>query len=382
MRIKSQALRLLTLVSVGLGSAAAHAEHDGTAALGAWNDYALAAITPDFGWAEQKNAVAPTALTLALDADGETRAPSFQLIHSSDELKLGFSFGSELVGDMPSTGTSVSTLSPALLGAGLERSYFSPSLTQRIGEETTISAAAVFVYQQFATWGMGVGVSTPQLNSGPPFSTVVREESVGSGARVQLNRNLEEDIDLVASAQSRINMNAFQSYRGVFSDPGDFDIPAVAGVGLLWSANHRFQVGVGVNRVMWSDIDAFTSSALPRSVLRLLGDGTSPYFAWRDLTVYDFDLGFRATPFDTIALTITTHQQPEPTSALLRRALEDGTSDVDFGVRYGHDFGTAGRFSLGASYAPADYYFGNYTYSDRDASGNQIEVEAFWSVDF
>jgi len=381
-RIESHALRLLAVVSVGLGSAVAQAEPGGAPALGAWNDYALAVITPDFGWAEQKSAVAPTALSLALDADGAARAPSFQLIPSSDDLELGFSFGTDLVGDMPSTGAGVSTLSPTLVGAGLERSYFSPSLTQRIGDETTISAAAVFVYQQFATWGMGVGVSTPQLNSGPPFITVVREESVGSGARVQLNRNLEDDIDLVASAQSRINMNAFQSYRGVFSDPGDFDIPAVAGVGLLWNANQRFQIGVGVNRVMWSDIDAFTSSALPRSVLRLLGDGTSPNFAWRDLTVYDFDLGFRATPTDTIALTVTTHQQPEPTSAVLRQALEDNTSEVDFGVRYGHDFGPAGRFSLGASYAPADYYFGNYTYSDRDVTGNQIEVEAFWSVDF
>ena len=230
---------------------------------------------------------------------------------------------------------------------------------------------------------MGTGVSTQPLGFGPPISTVVREESVGTGARVQLNRNLEDGVDFVASAQSRINMNAFQTYRGVFSDPGDFDIPAVAGVGLLWDATHRLQIGVGVNRVLWSDIAPFTSAALPRSLLRLLGDGTSPEFAWRDLTVYDFDLGWRATRTDTIALTMTSHQQPEPTSALLRRALEDGgSSDVDFGVRYAHDFGLGGRLSIGASYAPADYYFGYYSYSDRNSTGNQIEVEAFWSMDF
>jgi hypothetical protein len=369
------------LVSASLGGAFAHAESRDSAALGAWQDYALGSITPDFDWAEQQNTVAPTALSLALEADA-SRAPSIQLIPSTENLKLSVSFGSELVGDLPAAGQSVSALSPTLTGAGLERNYFSPSLTQRIGDETTISGAAVFVYQQFATWGMGTGVSTPQLNSGPPFSTVVREDSVGTGARVQLNRNLEDGIDLVASAQSRINMNAFQSYRGVFSDPGDFDIPAVAGLGMLWDANSRLQIGVGVNRVMWSDIEPFTSSALPRSLLRLLGDGTSPTFAWRDLTVYDFDVGFRATRVDTISLTMTSHQQPEPTSAVLRRALDEGSSDVDFGVRYGHDFGLGGRLSIGASYAPADYYFGYYSYSDRNTTGNQIEVEAIWSMDF
>ena len=381
MRVSSQALRLLLSLSAGLGGVCAHAETQANATLGAWEDYAIDSISPDFDWAEPTHAVAPTALTLALEAD-ESRASAFQLIPSAENLRLGVSFGSELVGDLPNAGQGVSALSPTLTGAGLQRSYFSPSLTQRIGDETTISGAAVFVYQQFATWGMGTGVSTPQLNSGPPFSTVVREESVGTGARVQLNRNLESGLDLVASAQSRINMNAFQSYRGVFSDPGDFDIPAVAGLGMLWDANRRLQIGVGVNRVLWSDIEPFPSGALPRSLLRLLGDGTSPTFAWRDLTVYDFDVGFRATRADTFSLTLTSHQQPEPNSAVLRRALDEGSSEVDFGVRYGHDFGLGGHLSIGASYAPADYYFGYYSYSDRNATGNQVEVEAIWSMDF
>src|SRR5262249_34934693 len=156
-----------------------------------------------------------------------------------------------LVGDLPNAGQGVSALSPTLRGAGLERSYFTPALTQRIGDDTTASAAAVFVYQAFATWGMGAGVSTHQFSSGPPIAATVNEESVGSGWRLQLNRDTDTGVDMVASYQSRVNMDAFQNYRGVFSDPGDFDIPAVAGLGFLWGAQQRVQIGVGVNRVMW-----------------------------------------------------------------------------------------------------------------------------------
>jgi hypothetical protein len=117
-------------------------------------------------------------------------------------------------------------------------------------------------------------------------------------------------------------------------------------------------------------------------VLRLLGDGNSPSFAWQDLTVFDLDLGWRATKKDTFALTVTTHQQPEPTSSILRKALSDSSSDADVGVRYLRDFGSAGRLSLGASYAPIEYFLSNYSYSDHNLTGNQIEAEAVWSMDF
>jgi hypothetical protein len=336
-------------------------------------------MTPSFSWAEQKQAAAPTALTIAIDAD-LSRTHAFQQIPVAEHLSIGLAFGSQMVGDMP--GVSMGAIGPELAGAGFERSYFAPTVTRRIGDDTTVSASAVFVYQQFATWGLGAGVSTQSLSAGPPLYSTRVEESVGSGFRLQFNREIQDGLGFVTSVQSRVNMDAFQAYRGVYSDPGDFDIPSIAAVGLSWNANDSLTIGAGVSRVMWSDVTAFTSRALPRRVLRLLGDGTSPEFAWRDLTVVGVNFDWRATPVDAFNLTLTTHQQPEPTAALLRQALTQGSSNMDLGLNYAHDFGRAGSLSLGASYAPVEYFLGNSSYADRNSSGNVVEVEAVWTTHF
>ena len=123
---------------------------------------------------------------------------------------------------------------------------------------------------------------------------------------------------------------------------------------------------------------------VPRRFLALLGDGTSPAFEWRDHTVLNFDIGWRPSLRDEFVLRVTSQQQPEPTSTLLRQALAyTGVySGANLALLFRHHFDRFGTLRLGASYAPAQYFLGNLSYADHDLNGDQVEVEAVWSMAF
>jgi len=349
--------------------------------LGAWQDYAIGAVTPDFDWADHNAAVAPSVATLA-ERTVAAREEAFSWSPERATVQFSVAAGSGTLADLPTLETDRAGVTHLGFNGGLERSFVSPKVSHALNEDTSISASAVFVYQQFASWNFGEGVNTIHAGSSSAYTSPVSESSSGSGVRLELNRSLAPELGLVASYQSRINMDALQTYRGVFSDPGDFDLPAIAGVGFAWQPMSNVLLGTGVSRVLWSDVTAFTSRALPRDLLRLLGDGTSPAFEWSDLTVIQLNLGWQVSPQDLLTMTISTHQQPVPTSTVLRSALERNSNETDIGLRYAHDFSPAMRLSLGASYAPAEYFLGNASFWRHDSSGNQLEVEAVWSMSF
>lgn len=374
----------LPLSALALALSAAFAPSTSAAstdALGAWKAYALRGLTPDFAWAERPavERVTPTVVGSAF-ATRSAVMPALRFgAAEGSPLRVGVS--QAFAGDTPGTESGGLGASQLLRqGQALERTFVAPSLTRAIGDSTSLTGAVVFAHQQFATLGLGWSTSAELL---PPTQLPLsNESSVGTGVRIQLDEQLGERLGFRAAYQSKVDMDAFQSYRGVFADPGDFDIPAVAAAGLSWAVAPGHALGVDVQRVMYSDISVFTSGALPIRFLSLLGDGGSPVFAWRDLTLYSLDYAWQASPVDTLMLRWTSQQQPVPTSTILEAALADEFTDNNLALIYTRRFSDFGSLRLGASYAPAQYFLGNASYTDRDGGGDQVEVEAVWTVAF
>ncbi len=369
--------RPITALTIGLLAAA----HTGGAVAGSglahWHAYARAAITPDYEWAERDTAArAPTVfdqrplLSVAVD--------SATILRLDDESVLSIGIEQALVRDGGLASGKAMALT--LNGAGLERTAVAPSLSRSVGNDGWLSAAVILASQQFATWGLGAGTRSVALPGAAP--SALSETSYGTGVRVSLSQPLSSSLELTSAFQSRIDMDAFNNYRGIYSEPGDFDLPAVASVGLKWRPSARGVLGVGVSRIGYGDVAPFTSRALPPSLLALIGDGTSPVFAWRDLTVVNVDWAWRPVASTALTLRYSTQQQPEPTSNLLASALAERYTDRNFALSVLHGFGSGAAFELHASYAPVLYFLGNTSYAQRTSSGDQLEVEAVWSVPF
>lgn len=358
---------------------------ESTDSLGAWRDYAARGVTPEFTWAARPSAAAvePSVLDARLDTRSALM-PSLSFASNAPGLSLSVrhAYASETP-SAESAGFAAQEL--ARSGTGLERTFIMPSVTRALGDSTTITGALVIAYQQFATPGLGqvsVNDTLPVGLQGGYNTGGYNESSMGSAVRIEAAERIGDNLTLHTAFQSKLDMEAFQSYRGVYADPGDFDVPAIASVGLGWSPSPRHRLGFDVQRVMYSDVNTFTSSALPTRFLSLLGDGATPDFTWRDLTVYGVDWTWQASARNAIQLRYSTQLQPEPSSELLYHALEDDFTDNNFALGFTHRFDRMGALRFAASYAPAQYFMGNYSYSDREGDGDHVELEAVWSIAF
>ncbi len=355
--------------------------------LEAWRSYALADLTQGFSWARGSEPML-SAPSLFDRGNAHLAPPPSRFAGAAvDPAPLQVSFVKSKVADTPMFVPSDSLGLMQDYTPGLQRYIVAPSFSEPWGENSALSFSAIFAYQRFAGLGLGID-SVPVQDSGAfaasPLMGRNSEGSYGSGMRVDFNSALTDRLSWQVGYQSRVNMDAFNDYRGVYSEPGSFDIPASANAGLGFALTPRLKFDLGVERVMYSEITPFTSDALPTRFLVLLGSSISPAFAWQNLSVYSVGGSWR-DPLDSVwTLHYSTREQPLPTSPLLQSALEPYLSSHDIEFGFAHVFGLNSSLHLAATYAPTQFVLGLPTsYSLRTGdSGNVIEYETTWVTRF
>lgn len=341
----------------------------------AWADYARTAMTPQFGWAEPARAE-PRLSDQAANLLSETTRSEFRTALASKIVELNFTQtrGNDIAAAHVASASLIDESSP-----GLSQTLVGAQVMHEFSGGARVGAGVVVAEQQFASFGLG----SEQVDSGDRVRLLGHESSTSAGVRLNLAQPIGSNVLMQASLQSKIDMQPFQSYRGVFSDPGDFDIPAEAELSTRFALTPKFGVTLGTQHILYSELKAFSSYALPERFLSLLGDGTSPEFAWRDLTVFDVQLDYALGRSSRVDFRYSTQQQPEPSASLLYSALQEEFTDRNFAVGLTHRFERAGEFRFMATHAPVEYFLGTTSaLGQRDANGEQIEFEARWRVDF
>lgn len=359
--------------------------------LSQWREYARRGVMPEYSWSDaQGPRVAPTLLdTLQADASMLRSASLAAVGLTGSRLSVGFD--STGVGTDIGNGVTPSRRSGMVDFDGprnvIRNEFVSSTYESTLGRQGRFGVTAIAARQRFASDGLGAAPWSDRGHlagtwAGSHDAAARQGSSAGHGMRVSYWSPLVTNVAWSVSAQSRLDMDAFKSFRGVYAEAGDFDIPGRVEARLSWAPVSFATVALGVDRVYYSDIDTFTSAALPTRFLALLGDGNGPVFAWRDLTVYSIE-GVLADRWDgRWSLRYTSTQQPTPTSALLERALDDLSSN-NVMLGYSHGIGRFGQLALNASYSADTYFLGAMPYSQRDFDrSSQFEVEAVLSVPF
>jgi hypothetical protein len=210
-----------------------------------------------------------------------------------------------------------------------------------------------------------------------------QESGNGTGVRLTLREELVPGFAIEAGYQSRIDMQEFAHVRGVYANAADLDIPARATVSVDFKLTARSAINVAVERVVYSDINAFPSRFLPDRFLSLLGDSTSPEFAWDDLTVYSVGWTWNDGLSQQWYIDFSTRSQPSPSSSLLSQALASELADSAITLGYSRRTGANSQLGLTAAYAPPEYTFGGSVLGvTTDYLDQQFEMEAFWTLAF
>ncbi len=347
--------------------------------LGPWQDYLARELTPDF-------MLDPTAGPLRvswLDEQSVFILPLFakQLLGEPEtflRLEVDWQYSDELAMNSFDPVMSSGTL-------GLERRLVSPGLMHRLNDNQLISVSAVFATQSYGVSRLGMQSYDQSLpiNLRSSVYDPYQETGYGAGVSLALRSEIRDGITLDAGFQSRINMNEFANFRGVYSQPADLDIPARARFGLAFQASDKSWLNVSVERVLYSEVGAFASRNLPGRFLSLLGDSTSPSFSWDDLTVYSVGWAWADNKGSSWHIDFSSRSQPSPSSKILSQAIDSDLAQNAMTIGYSRRMSMSSRFNVNAAYAPAEYAFGgNVLGVTTDQLSQDFELEAAWTWDF
>jgi len=347
--------------------------------LGPWQDYLARELTPDF----MADTVSEPLRISWLDYDSVVILPAFAegLVEGRSGPQLEIKVEWQRSGEFEAPGFS-HEMQP---GLGFERRLLAPGIFHRLNDGHVLGVSAVLAQQSFGVSSLGLRSYEDQLPGYLQNSTYAPYEETGFGAGVKLavRSEVASGLAIDAGFQSRIDMEEFASYRGVYSQPADLDIPARASLGLAFQASNRSWLNLSVERVMYSDVNAFPSRMLPDRFLSLLGDSTSPVFSWDDLTVYSVGWSWSNGDDTRWRLDLSSRSQPSPTSVVLSRALDEEIANNAMILGYSKKLSDTRRFNVNAAYAPSEYAFGgNVLGVTSDNLDQNFEIEAFWTWDF
>jgi long-chain fatty acid transport protein len=348
--------------------------------LGPWQDYLARELTPEF---MDDASIEPLHISW-MDYESVVILPVFaeQLMGKRSNSSLRIDLEWQYSGETSAPGLSRDQKQP---GLGFERTLLSPGIMHQFNDNQLLGVSAIFAHQSYGVANLGMRSYDSEIPSylQTPTYSPYEESGYGTGVRLTVRSEITEGMAFDAGFQSRIDMEEFASYRGVYSEPADLDIPARASVGLAFQASSHSWLNVSVERVMYSEVNAFPSRMLPDRFLSLLGDSTSPEFSWDDLTVYSVGWSWSNGDDTQWHLDFSSRSQPTPSSHTLSQALAGDLADNAMVLGYSKRLGQSSRFDMNAAYAPSEFAFGgNVLGVTSDNLDQNFEIEAFWTWDF
>ncbi|MEJ8569554.1 OmpP1/FadL family transporter [Elongatibacter sediminis] len=241
-------------------------------------------------------------------------------------------------------------------GVDLAQVFIAPTWTFRFAEDQALGVSPIIAWQRFEIENVGSFApfsSDPQNLSDRGF-----DKSWGFGLQIGWQGALGAGVRGGISYRSKIYMQAFNRYRGLFAEQGDFDIPPMINAGLAWKFTPNQHLLLDIQHVAYSEIDAVGNPMLPHLQLARLGDDDGAGFGWDDVTT--LKLGWQWDPNERHAWRagVSYGEQPIPDSEVLFNILAPGVPEWHFTGGFTHRFE---RLELSGMvfYAPSKSVTGN-----------------------
>lgn len=178
-------------------------------------------------------------------------------------------------------------------GVDLAKLFAQFTYARKIDANSSWGISPIIAYQRFEAKGLSrfAGIS----NAPTKLSDNGHDSSHGYGISVGWQGRVSPALTLGAAYQSRVYMDEFDEYAGLFAEQGDFDIPSSWTAGLAWDVTPASKILLDVQRINYAEVDSVGNTRIGKraSCAKLGGTGTSGClggengigFGWEDMTV-------------------------------------------------------------------------------------------------
>lgn len=172
------------------------------------------------------------------------------------------------------------------LGVDLVQLVIAPTVGYKVNADHAIGVSPLLAFQRFKAEGLQAFDNAPGFPpfTGAPGNVTNRgySNSNGFGVRVGWQGRFTPAFSMGASYSTRVRMSPFNSYRGLFAEAGDFDMPETFVVGVAFNPSPAWTVALDWQRIGYSKIAAVGNASAARAPL---GAVNGPGFGWRDVEV-------------------------------------------------------------------------------------------------
>ncbi len=190
------------------------------------------------------------------------------------------------------------------LGVNLEQLIIAPTWAYKVNEQHSIGVSPLIGYQRFHINGID---SFKPISSAPNnLTNVPTDDAWGLGVRIGWQGHISDTVTLGAAYSSKVYMSKFDSYKGLFANQGDFDIPENFNLGVAWKATPGLTLALDYQRINYGGVDAISNSsqqpgctgvnpAGPGTGSACLGGSNGIGFGWKSIDVWKLGAEFKAS---------------------------------------------------------------------------------------
>lgn len=252
-------------------------------------------------------------------------------------------------------GTRTGIFCAGLLGVNLNQAFLSVAAAKKFGK-VSVGIAPILAMQQIEIHGLGAfaGISSDPNN----LTNRGLVTSWGYGVRGGIEVALRPNVRVGVSGNSRVYMEEFDKYKGLFAEQGDFDIPASLQAGIAIDLRPDLTAMFDYRRIWYSDIAAISNDSQNASLAGAgntafnLGNDLGAGFGWRDIEIYKFGLEWRANDQWTWRAGYAHGENPVRPDDVMFNILAPGIVEDEYTAGAKYKWSDTLELELAGMYAP------------------------------
>ncbi len=268
-------------------------------------------------------------------------------------------------------------------GVDLSQLFIAGTYARKLTPAVSVGVSPILVYQRFKAYGVGsfAGFSSDPAN----LSDKGYDDSFGYGARLGVQGEVIPGLTLGAAYQTKMEMEEFDKYKGLFAEQGDFDIPSTWTIGAAFKINPQHVVTFDIQEIKYTDVNSVSNPFIPNIMTSLLGSDTGAGFGWEDIMVYKLGYQFAMSPTMTWRVGYSQNDQPIPSSEVLFNILAPGVIEQHYTAGLTWNVNPKSELDVAVMYAPEETVSGGnplFPGQNIDLTMKQWEIEVNWGMKF
>jgi long-chain fatty acid transport protein len=181
------------------------------------------------------------------------------------------------------------------LGVNLSQLIIAPTLAWQFVPNHSIGVSPLWAYQQFEAYGLQA-FDNPFLSTSPGSVTNSgKDSSTGWGARIGYYGQFTPQFAVGAAYATKMSMDEFGKYKGLFAEQGGFDIPSHWSLGVAIRPTPQWLIALDYERINYSDVKSINNSSTllfgcpaagGTNPANCLGGSDGAGFGWQSVNVF------------------------------------------------------------------------------------------------